>query len=98
MGLLAAENVLLVEGLKCIRGERILFENQTFKLTGGELLYVQGDNGSGKTTLLRTICGLFQPQAGQVYWNQQDIKTLAEDYLGQVLYLGHHAGIKEELT
>jgi heme exporter protein A len=98
MGLLTAENVLLVEGLKCTRGERILFENQTFKLAGGELLYVQGDNGSGKTTLLRTICGLFQPQAGQVYWNQQDIKTLAEDYLCQVLYLGHHAGIKEELT
>jgi heme exporter protein A len=98
MGLLTAENVLLVEGLKCTRGERTLFENQTFSLTGGKLLYVQGDNGSGKTTLLRTICGLFQPQAGQVYWNQQDIKTLAEDYLGQVLYIGHHAGIKEELT
>jgi heme exporter protein A len=98
MGLLVAENVLSVEGLACIRGERILFKNQTFRLMGGTLLYVQGDNGSGKTTLLRTICGLFQPQDGHVYWNHQEIKVLAEDYLGQVLYIGHLAGIKEELT
>lgn len=98
MGLLVANSVLSVEGLKCVRGERTLFEDQTFSLVSGKLLYVQGDNGSGKTTLLRTICGLFQPQAGSVNWNQQDINALSEDYLSQVLYIGHHAGIKEELT
>ncbi len=98
MGLLVAKNVLSIASLACVRGERLLFQNQTFSVKSGGLLYVQGDNGAGKTTLLRTICGLFEAQAGSVNWNYQETKTLAEEYLGQVLYIGHHTGIKEELT
>lgn len=98
MGLLVANNVLAVSNLQCVRGERTLFENLTFNLESGQLLYVQGDNGSGKTTLLRTLCGLSQAHSGQVSWNNQNIQSLAEDYAGQVLYIGHLAGIKEDLT
>ena len=98
MGLLVSNSELSVERLKCVRGERVLFEEQNFSIKSGKLLYVQGDNGTGKTTLLRTICGLFQPQDGKVFWNRLEIKSLAEDYLGQVLYIGHLTGIKEELT
>ncbi len=92
MGLLAVNN------LQCIRGERTLFERLTFNVSSGQLLYVQGDNGSGKTTLLRTLCGLSQAHEGNISWNNQNIQTLAEDYAGQVLYIGHLAGIKEDLT
>lgn len=98
MGLLAVNNVLTVENLQCIRGERTLFESLSFHVASGKLLYVQGDNGSGKTTLLRTISGLSQPQDGQISWNSEAIQSLAEDYTGQVLYVGHLAGIKEDLT
>jgi len=98
MGLLVANNVLAVSNLQCVRGERTLFENLTFNLESGKLLYVQGDNGSGKTTLLRALCGLSQVHSGQVSWNNQNIQSLAEDYTGQVLYIGHLAGIKEDLT
>jgi len=98
MGLLAVNNVLTVENLQCIRGERTLFESLSFHVASGKLLYVQGDNGSGKTTLLRTISGLSQPQDGQISWNSEAIQSLAEDYTGQVLYIGHLAGIKEDLT
>jgi len=62
------------------------------------LLYVQGENGSGKTTLLRTLCGLSVSAVGDVLWNETATKTLAEDYYGQVLYIGHLAGIKADLT
>lgn len=91
-------NRLNISNLACIRGERILFKNLSFELNNGKLLYVQGENGSGKTTLLRTLCGLFLPTAGDVLWNSQNIKALAEDYQGQALYIGHLAGIKEDLT
>lgn len=92
MGLLAVNN------LQCIRGERTLFERLTFNVSNGQLLYVQGDNGSGKTTLLRSLCGLSQAHEGNISWNDQNIQILAEDYTGQVLYIGHLAGIKEDLT
>jgi heme exporter protein A len=98
MELIAPNNVLNVSNLGCIRGERVLFKNLTFKLNSGKLLYVQGENGSGKTSLLRTLCGLSVSDAGEIYWNNQTIKSLAEDYTGQVLYIGHLAGIKDDLT
>ncbi len=98
MGLLAAINVLTVENLQCIRGERTLFESLSFHVASGKLLYVQGDNGSGKTTLLRTISGLSLPQDGKISWNNEAIQSLAEDYTGRVLYIGHLTGIKEDLT
>ena len=91
-------NSLHVSNLGCIRGERVLFKNLSFELNSGKLLYVQGENGSGKTTLLRTLSGLSLPAVGDVLWNQQKIKALAEDYYGQVLYIGHLASIKDDLT
>ena len=98
MGLLATNNVLKVENLQCIRGERVLFKNLSFSLASGNILYVEGVNGSGKTTLLRTLCGLSQAHEGQINWNSQNIQDLDEDYTGQVLYIGHLAGIKDDLT
>jgi heme exporter protein A len=98
MELTAPKNVLSVSNLGCIRGERVLFKNLTFDLNSGKLLYVQGENGSGKTTLLRTLSGLSTPAVGEISWNKQITKTLAEDYYGQVLYIGHLAGIKDDLS
>jgi heme exporter protein A len=98
MGLLASNNVLTAENLQCVRGERTLFANLSFNINRGKILFIQGANGSGKTTLLRTLSGLSQPQEGSVTWNSQNIQSLAEDYAGQVLYIGHLLGIKEDLT
>lgn len=91
-------NSLNVDNLACVRGERMLFKKLAFKLSSGQLLYVQGENGSGKTTLLRSLCGLSHPEVGKIIWNNQAIKALAEDYYGQVLYIGHLPSIKDDLT
>ncbi len=98
MEITAPNNTLRVDNLGCIRGERVLFKKLSFELNCGKLLYIQGENGSGKTTLLRTLCGLSVPAVGDVFWNDQKIKAMAEDYFGQVLYIGHLSGIKDDLT
>lgn len=90
--------MLTVEQLVCYRGDRLLFENLSFDLAEGELLYVKGVNGSGKTTLLRMLCGLVAKEQGEIRWQGETIKQLAEDYLRQTLYIGHLPGIKAELT
>ena len=98
MGFLASNHALTADKLAGVRGDRLLFENLNFNLSNGSVLFLQGANGSGKTTLLRTICGLSKPYEGHINWCGENINSLAEEYSKHVLYIGHLAGIKEDLT
>ena len=98
MVFLAIKHTLTADNLVGVRGNRLLFEQLNFNLSNGTVLYLQGENGSGKTTLLRTICGLSKPYEGNINWCGENINSLAEEYSKHVLYIGHLAGIKEDLT
>jgi ATPase subunit of ABC transporter with duplicated ATPase domains len=56
--------VVEADGLRKAYGERVLFEDVSFKLPRGGIVGVIGPNGAGKTTLLRMITGHEQPDAG----------------------------------
>lgn len=90
--------MLDAKDLECIRGDRRLFHGLTLHLAPGELLHVHGRNGSGKSTLLRALCGLFTPTRGEVLWNGSSITSLREEFSREVLYLGHKAAIKDDLS
>ena len=84
--------------LECVRGERRLFAGVSFRLDGGEMLYLQGRNGSGKTSLLRMLCGMTPAASGEVRWRGKPIDKLGEEFRSELCYLGHQNAIKEELT
>lgn len=84
--------------LSCVRGDRPLFSGLNFELLPGEALYVTGANGAGKTSLLRMLCGLSVPADGQVLWSGESISVLREEFFRHVLFLGHAAALKDELT
>ncbi len=90
--------MLEATGLDCARGGRMLFRGLSLSLRGGERLRIAGANGSGKTSLLRILCGLLSPDAGEVRWRGSAISRLREEYSKQLLYLGHAAAVKDELT
>jgi len=90
--------MLSATDLACSRGERRLFAGLTFALDAGEWLHVRGDNGSGKTTLLRTLAGVAPADAGGVRWRGADIRSAGEAYRRSMLYLGHQAALKDDLT
>lgn len=90
--------MLQAVGLSCRRGERRLFSDLNVKVEPGTLLAVVGENGSGKTSLLRIFSSLLPPEEGSVLWDGQDIHQLKELYAGQLTYLGHLNGIKDDLT
>jgi heme exporter protein A len=90
--------VLEARELECERGGRALFRNMNFSVESGELLRVAGPNGSGKSSLLRILCGLLAPVAGEVRWNGAPIRSLQEEYSGELVYLGHAAAVKDDLT
>ena len=39
----------------------------------GQVVALVGENGSGKTTLAKLLAGLYQPQAGRITWDGQDL-------------------------
>ena len=81
--------------LACERGGLRLFGGLSFTVEPGALLRVRGANGSGKTTLLRTLAGLTQPSEGSVRWRGEPI---GDDYRNEMLFLGHAAAVKDEMT
>lgn len=89
--------MLNVENLACQRGGRWLFRGLDFVLEPGELLHVQGVNGSGKTSLLRMLAGLSSPDAGEIRWRGQTLAAAREEYLADMLYLGHAPAVKDDL-
>ena len=89
---------LTVKNLQCIRGEKELFSGLSFDLKSKQLMRVEGQNGTGKTTLLRALCGLYQPDQGEVSWRAIPIKKQAEDYRKELFYLGHSNAIKADLS
>ncbi|UVT14962.1 MAG: cytochrome c biogenesis heme-transporting ATPase CcmA [Nitrospira sp.] len=90
--------MLQAVALGCSRGSRRLFSDLNVKVEPGTLLAVVGENGSGKTSLLRIFSSLLPPEQGAILWEGQDIHQLKELYSGQLTYIGHLNGIKDDLT
>ena len=97
--------VIECSGVSKAYGERLLFEDLTFKLPPAGIVGVIGPNGAGKTTLFRLIMGLETPDTGSfeigetvqiAYVDQQHKKidpdkTIYETVAGdsEYVYLGN---------
>jgi len=56
--------VIEAQGLKKAFGDKLLFEDLSFKLPPGGIVGIIGPNGAGKTTLFRMLVGTEKPDAG----------------------------------
>ena len=89
---------LELRDLACVRGRRSLFKGLNQAVPAGQLLRLHGANGAGKTSLLRIVCGLLSPAQGAVWWHGQPALGLREEFGRQLVYLGHAAALKDELS
>jgi ATP-binding cassette ChvD family protein len=60
------DKVIEMEGVTKGYGDRILFENLTFKLPPAGIIGVIGPNGAGKTTLFKLIMKQLEADAGKI--------------------------------
>ena len=67
-------------------------------MSPGTYIQLTGPNGSGKTSLLRILCGLLAPVEGDVVWEGANIRSLGEEYVAAVTYMGHRHGVKDEFS
>lgn len=80
------------------RGFSTLFAGLGLRVLAGEALVVTGPNGRGKTTLLRILAGFTPPWTGTVRWNGTPVAPFAAALRHAVLYIGHAAALKDDLT
>lgn len=90
--------MLELRQLDCVRGGRTVFRSVSARACAGQLLRVRGANGTGKSSLLRMVCGLLMPAAGEVLWDGQNVASLREELGRQLLYVGHGAAVKDDLS
>ncbi len=90
--------LLAFDAVSCERGGRSIFSLLSFELFGAAALQVQGDNGAGKTSLLRIAAGLLAPSGGRVLSRGEPVDSDRYRFGSELLYLGHHAAIKANLT
>ena len=68
-----------------------LFSNINFKINKEKDLLITGPSGIGKTTLLSILCGLQQPTAGNIFYNDICLYNLAENKIDE--FRGNQLGI-----
>jgi energy-dependent translational throttle protein EttA len=70
-------------------GDKILFENLSFRLPPAGIVGIIGPNGAGKTTLFRMMMGLEKPDSGEIHIGS----TVVTGYVDQ-----SHASIENDKT
>jgi heme exporter protein A len=95
-----ADPLCLLEGagLRCIRGDTLVFDGLDFSVNSGQCLHVRGANGSGKTSLLRILAGLASPAQGVLLWNARPLRGHESVYRRQLVYHGHQPALKDDLS
>ncbi len=58
--------LLRLDSVACVRGDRLLFDNLSLALAPGDALWLRGPNGAGKSSLIRLAAGLLRAAAGTV--------------------------------
>jgi heme exporter protein A len=94
---MTAFQYLDVQNLTCIRGQRVLFRDLSFRVDAGEVLSLEGPNGAGKTSLLRVLAGLL-PAAGGTIALGGEMESDADERARKVAWLGHADAAKPQLT
>lgn len=59
-------NILNIEHISKIFGEKVIFDDVSYGIHEGDKIGIIGINGTGKTTILKIIAGIEEPDEGQV--------------------------------
>lgn len=64
-------SILSIENMSHSFGDRILFNNVSFRLLKGEHIGLIGANGEGKSTFMKIITNKILPDGGTIEWNSK---------------------------
>jgi ABC-type multidrug transport system fused ATPase/permease subunit len=67
--------------------DKLILKNINLKISKGEKIGIIGKTGSGKTTFVDILCGLINPTAGEVLYNQKNVYYNLEVFRGSLGYV-----------
>ncbi len=73
------ETVLSVRNVETFYGAIMALRGVSIDVEQGEIVTILGANGAGKTTLMKTICGLMDPEKGQITFMGEPIAKAQPD-------------------
>ncbi len=56
-------------------GTTTALDNVSLRIDAGEIFFLLGPSGCGKTTLLRHIAGFYQPDHGQIFFDNKEVTS-----------------------
>ncbi len=77
--------MLRIKNLESGYGNLKVLRKITMHVNSGEIVTIIGANGAGKSTLLKTISGLLRPRSGDIFFNNQEVKSYPTE---QRVFLG----------
>jgi phospholipid/cholesterol/gamma-HCH transport system ATP-binding protein len=82
---MAADSIIRVENLAAGYDGNVLMKDVNFTVNRGEVFVILGGSGSGKSTVLKHMIGLYQPMAGRVLIDGDDIVTAEGEKRNSIL-------------
>ena len=87
------------KNLKVGYEEKIIIENLSLNIKKGEVVSIIGPNGCGKSTLLKSLSRMIKPISGDIYIQNENIKSLKSKTISQkVCLLSQHNDAPGDLT
>jgi len=67
------EPIIRVENFTAAYGDNVIIDNISFEVYRGEVFVILGGSGCGKSTVLKHMIGLYEPAAGKILIDGEDI-------------------------
>jgi len=84
--------------------ERDVLRGLDLEIHKGKSLAIVGRNGCGKTTLVKLLCRLYEPQQGNIYYDDVDVRLMNLDDLRNSVgiifqdFIRYHLTVRENIT
>lgn len=58
--------------------EKYVLNNLSFIIYPGENIAIVGENGCGKSTIMKLLCGLYEPERGEIFLGGKEIHSISQ--------------------
>lgn len=79
--------MLLANNIDFKRNNKTILKNISLSLPPKKIIHLTGKNGTGKTTLLKILTNILEPEFGEVFWNNKNIKKNSFEFYKNTTFI-----------